>query len=212
MRAIRAMAVAAIVFAAWTADAGATSVFVTSVSRGEVQLIVNGSAVRKLGIGQSTPEGVRLLDIRDGAAILEVDRRQVALSIGQSSTAELVVPVARDGQFRVTAYINGRPVPAIIDTGATFVSMSARTAASLGIEYSRGRPGVNHTANGSVASFHILLPVVQIGDMSVQNVPASVLESAIGKDDVVLVGNSFLRYLQMTREGDTMVLRKSSGF
>ena len=53
MRAIRAMAVAAIVFAAWTADAGAASVFVTSVSRGEVQLIVNGSAVRKLGIGQS---------------------------------------------------------------------------------------------------------------------------------------------------------------
>jgi aspartyl protease family protein len=206
------MVVAAVVVAAWTADAGATTVFVTSVGRGEVQLIVNGTVIRKLGTGQTTPEGVRLLDIRDGAAILEVDRRQVVLSIGQSTASELVIPMARDGQFRLTAYINGRPVPAIIDTGATFVSMSARTAASLGIQYMAGRPGVNHTANGSVTSFHILLPVVQIGDMAVQNVPTSVLESALGKEDVVLVGNSFLRYLQMTREGDTMVLRKSNGF
>ena len=120
--------------------------------------------------------------------------------------------MARDGTFRVTAYINGRAVPAIIDTGATFVSMSAQMANSLGIQYTAGRPGVNHTANGSVNAFHIVLPVVQIGDMAVQNVPAAVLESSMGKDDLVAVGNSFLRYLQMTREGDTMVLRKSNGF
>ena len=51
--------------------------------------------------------------------------------------------MARDGTFRVTAYINGRAVPAIIDTGATFLSMSARMANSLGIQYTAGRPGVN---------------------------------------------------------------------
>src|SRR5256885_16037712 len=135
------MAVAAIVFAAWTAEAGATSVFVTSVSRGEVQLIVNGSAVRRLAVGQSTPEGVRLLDIRDGAAILEIDRRQVALAIGQSTSSEMVIPMARDGTFRVTAYIHGRARPAIIDTRATFLSMSARMANSLGIQYTAGRAG-----------------------------------------------------------------------
>ncbi|HYL90355.1 MAG TPA: hypothetical protein VEU32_16500 [Burkholderiales bacterium] len=64
-----------------TIEAGATTVFVTSVGRGEVQLIVNGTAVRQLGIGQST-------------------------------VAEVVIPMTPDGRFRVTAYINGRPVPA----------------------------------------------------------------------------------------------------
>ena len=212
MRLTTAITLAAIVFAASTGDAGATTVFVTSVSRSEVQIIVNGSAVRRLTVGQSTPEGVRLLDIRDGAAILEIDRRQVALAIGQSTSSEMVIPMARDGTFRVTAYINGRAVPAIIDTGATFLSMSARMANSLGIQYTAGRAGATNTANGSVNTFHIILPVVQIGEMAVQNVPAAVLESSMGKDDLVAVGNSFLRYLQMTREGDTMVLRKSNGF
>lgn len=212
MQPTTAITVAAIVLAAWTVDAGATTVFVMSVSRGEVQIIVNGSAVRRLAVGQATPEGVRLLDIRDGIAILEIDRRRIALSIGQATSSEIVIPMARDGTFRVTAYINGRAVPAIIDTGATFLSMSARMANSLGIQYLAGRPAVNHTANGPVASYHIVLPVVQIGDMAVQNVPAAVLESSMGKDDVVAVGNSFLRYLQMSREGDTMVLRKSNGF
>lgn len=212
MQARTALAVVAILLAAWTATAGATTVFVTSVSANEVQIIVNGSAIRRLGIGQATPEGVRLLDIRGGAAVLEIDRRQIALSIGQSTTSEIVIPMARDGQFRVTAYINGRAVPAIIDTGATMVAMSAQMASALGIQYAAGPRGVNHTANGPVSSFHIVLPVVQVGDMTVQNVPAAVLESSLGRDDVVLVGNSFLRYLQMSREGDTMVLRKSNGF
>ena len=82
--------------------ARATTVFVTSVSSSEVQIIVNGSAVRRLAVGQTTPEGVRLLDIRDGAAILEIDRRQVALAIGQATSSEMVIPMARDGTFRVT--------------------------------------------------------------------------------------------------------------
>src|SRR3954468_1691535 len=150
MRPTTAIALAAIVFAACTGDADATTVFVTSVSRSDVQIIVNGSAVRRLAVGQSTPEGVRLLDIRDGAAILEIDRRQVALSIGQATSSEMVIPMARDGTFRVTAYINGRAVPAIIDTGATFLSMSARMANSLGIQYTAGRAGATNTANGSV--------------------------------------------------------------
>src|SRR5437762_1002203 len=148
MRARRAITIVAVVLAAWAGAADATTVFVTSVSRSEVQIIVNGSAVRRLAVGQATPEGVRLLDIRDGAAILEIDRRQVALAIGQATSSEMVIPMARDGTFRVTAYINGRAVPAIIDTGATFLSMSSRMANSLGIQYAAGRPGVNHTANG----------------------------------------------------------------
>lgn len=212
MQARTAIIAAAVIVAAWTVDAAATTVFVTSVARNEAQIIVNGSAVRTVGIGQTTPEGVRLLEIRNGSAIFEIDRRQIALSIGQSTSSEVVIPMARDGQFRTTAYINGRPAPAIIDTGATFVAMSARMATSLGIQYEGGRRGVSHTANGSVGSFNILLPVVQIGDMAVHNVPASILDSSFGKDDEVAVGNSFLRFLQMTREGDTMVLRKANGF
>jgi aspartyl protease family protein len=155
---------------------------------------------------------VRLLEIRNGAAVFEMQKRQVALAIGQSTASEVFIRMARDNQFRLTAYINGTGVPAVIDTGVSTVSMSAGIAARLGIHYSGGMQGVSHTANGSVRSYNVVLPLVQIGDIALRNVPASVLEALPTPNAEVLIGNSFLRYVEMRRDGDTMTLRRTNAF
>jgi hypothetical protein len=58
------------VFPAW-----ATTVYVTSVGYAEVQLIVNGQNLRSLRIGEESPEGVKLTDVQNGVAVLEIDGR-----------------------------------------------------------------------------------------------------------------------------------------
>jgi len=195
-----------------TSAMAAPAIFVTSLGSSEAQVIINKTTVRTLRIGDSSPEGVRLLDIRNGAALFEIEKRQVALAIGQSTASEVLIRMAHDNQFRLTAYINGVAVPALIDTGASTVSMSVGLAARLGINYSGGLQGVSHTANGSVRSYSVILPVVQVGEIYVRNVPASVLEALPTPNAEVLIGNSFLRYVEMGRDGDTMTLRRTNGF
>src|SRR5690349_4263933 len=104
-------------------NAAATEVFVTSISPAEVQLIVDGKAVRTLRPNDVSPEGVKLLEIRDGAALLLVDGRPLQLGLGQATTRQTVLRAGPGGHFLVTAVINGVAVPAVIDTGATAVSI-----------------------------------------------------------------------------------------
>lgn len=184
-----------------------------SVASSSVQLIINGSAVRTLRIGETAPEGVRLAGIEKGSALFEVDKQVVRLGLGQSTASQVVLRMGPDGQFRVTAYINGVPVRAIIDTGATNVALASGTALRLGIDYRRGQPGTAHTANGAIPAYLVNLPRVQIGDIILSNVPGNVSEGAtISRDIDVLIGNSFLRHVQMQRSGDTMVLIRSNSF
>lgn len=208
----QAIAVALVALGLCMSAAAAPAVFVTSLSESEVQVIINKTVVRTLRIGDSSPEGVRLVDIRNGAAVLEIEKRQVALAIGQSTASEVSIRMAHDNQFRLTAYINGVAVPALIDTGANTVSMSAGVAARLGINYSGALQGVSHTANGSVRSYSVVLPLVQVGDIALRNVPASILEASPAPNAEVLIGNSFLRYVEMRRDGDTMTLRRTNAF
>lgn len=198
---------------AFAAPASATTVYVTSVASTTAQVIINQAAVRTLQIGETSPEGVKLADIQNGVAVLEFDRQVYRMGIGQSTTSQVVVNMARDGQFRLTAHINGVPVTALIDTGASHVSLSSAQARQLGIDYLRGQRTVSGTANGTVATYVVTVRNVQIGGIVVNNVTASVLDSAqAAQSREVLIGNSFLRFVHMQRSGDTMVLTRGNGF
>ena len=120
--------------------ASATTVYVTSVGHSSAQIVINATTVRTIQIGETTPEGVRLEDIRDGVAILEVDQRLVRLGMGQTISSEVTIRMDGSGAFRLTAYLNGAPLRAIVDTGASGVAIGGGTARQLGIDYQRGRP------------------------------------------------------------------------
>jgi aspartyl protease family protein len=190
------------------ADAWAATVFVMSVAGNQAQIIVDNRNVRTLRVGETSPEGVKLLEIRGGAAVLEVNGRPIALSIGQSTVAETVLQADARGHFVVNAVINGIPKRGVIDTGATHVSMSMDHARSLGIDLRGAQRGITQTANGQAFVYLVNLGSVQVGDIVLQNVPGQVSEGGAERLPMVLVGMSFLRQVDMRRSGNSMTLSR----
>jgi aspartyl protease family protein len=191
----------------------ATTIYVTSVGYSAVQTIINGAIVRSIQIGEVTPEGVKLQSIEGSNAIFEVDGRLVRLGIGQSVSPDISIRMASDGAFRLIAHLNGQPLRAMIDTGASFVALSSATARQLGIDYLKGQRGLAHTANGSVTAYRVIIPRIQVGEIVVLNVIGAVSEgTTISKDTDVLLGNSFLQHVEMQRSRDTMVIKRLNTF
>lgn len=185
----------------------AATVYVMSVGNGQAQVIIDNRAVRVLRVGDTSPEGVKLLEIRGGAAVLEVNGRPVALGIGQSTVAETVLQADARGHFVVSTLINGVALTGVIDTGATHVAMGMEHARQLGLDL-RGAPrGMTQTANGVVPVYLVTLASVQVGDIVLRNVAGSVSEGG-ARLPVVLVGMSFLKNVDMRRSGSSMTLSR----
>ncbi len=185
----------------------AATVFVMSVGNGQAQVIIDNRTVRVLRVGDTSPEGVKLLDTRGGAAVLEVNGRPISLSIGQSTVAETVLQADSRGHFAVNALINGVAMAGLIDTGATNVSMSMEHARQLGLDLRGAQRAMTQTANGTVPVYLVTLASVQVGDIVLRNVTGSVSESGV-RSPVVLVGMSFLRHVDMRRSGNSMTLSR----
>ncbi len=94
----------------------------------------------------------------------------------------------------------------LVDTGATYVTMSGQQAALIGIDYRKGIRGFAQTASATVAVWQIVLDRVSIGGISIANVEATVIEGPRPYD--ILLGNSFLKFTQLQRSGSVMEIRK----
>lgn len=191
-----------------SADAAATDVFVTSISPSQAQLIVDGKVVRVLRPNEASPEGVKLLEIKSGAVVLEVDGRKVQLGLGQSSVAATVLRADGRGQFVVQALINGVAVPAVIDTGASGVLVNWTQAVQMGIDPRQGQRVMTQTANGRAYVYAVTFARVQVGDIVLANVPGAVTEGGAERLPVVLIGMSFLKHVEMRRSGETLTLSR----
>jgi len=192
------------------AAAWAQSVFVASLSSSQAQIVVNGTAARSLWIGETSPEGVRLADIRNGLAIFEAGGRRFTLGLGQSSAAETVLRASSSGHFFAEAVLNGVTFPAVIDTGATLVVLNSDQAERIGIDLLQSQRVMTNTANGPAPAYVITLASVQVGEIGLLNVPAMVIEGGQEKLPTVLIGMSFLKHVEMRRTGQTMTLTRSS--
>ena len=92
-----------------------------------------------------------------------------------------------DGHYRSEALINGQQVNVLVDTGATGVAISQRTADKLGIT---SRTAVRtSTANGDAVAYMTRLQSVKMGGVEAKDVSALI---APGLDGDVLLGMSFL--------------------
>jgi aspartyl protease family protein len=200
----------AALFVLAAAEAWATHVYVTSVTHNQVQVIVNGRELRTLRVGEVTPEGVRLMEIRGGAAVLEVDRRLLQLGMGQSTTLQATLQADRQGHFTTHALINGIAVPAMIDTGASHVSLNIEHAARMGIDLRGARRVITSTANGQAPAYAVTLASVQVGDILLRNVSGTVMEGGERTLPIVLIGMSFLQHVEMRRSGAVMTLTRPS--
>jgi len=122
-------------------------------------------------------------------------RSETAFRAAESVPAAntLVYPANEQGHVIVEAVINGASMRMLVDTGASLVTLTPEDARAAGI--SRGELVFNHrvsTANGSARMAQTTLREVRIGQLSVYDVPAAVLENL----NIPLLGMSFLTRLQ----------------
>lgn len=109
------------------------------------------------------------------------------------SNRSLVYRADRRGHFTLTATVDGAPTRFVVDTGASLVALTLDDARTAGIgrsELSFNR--LTQTANGWVHFAPVMLREVRIGQLSIDNVPAAVIENL----DQSLLGMSFLKRLK----------------
>jgi len=128
---------------------------------------------------------------------------RIAVATEEPSKRDRVVEIRADqrGHFQTTAYINGRAVEVLVDTGATIVAMPYEDAEAAGI-YLRDSDFTQRvsTANGIARVAAVTIDTLTIDDITVRNVRAAVAER--GKLTTTLLGMSFLGRLskaEMTR-------------
>ena len=186
----------------------AASVYVTALAWGRADVRIDGSEPRSMWVGDTSPEGVSLRSVGEDAAVFEIDGRLWTLKAGQGTYSQTTLRANDHGQFFLTAQVNGAPLPAIIDTGATSVAMNSEDANRLGVDYLRGRRVVAQTASGPTSAYLVTFSSVQVGDIVLKNVPGSVIEVGRRELPLVLIGMSFLRNVDMRRSGDTLLLHR----
>jgi aspartyl protease family protein len=111
----------------------------------------------------------------------------------------------RYGHYHASGYINNREVEFMVDTGATTVAIPASLETRLGLQ--RGVPIEVSTANGTVSAFLTRLDSVRLGTIELHDIRATINPSLNGNE--VLLGMSFLKQLEFTQRGDSLVLSQS---
>jgi len=117
---------------------------------------------------------------------------------------EVLLQQNRQGHYVASGRINGEPLEFILDTGATMVAIPAHIARELRLE--RGAAMDFMTANGMVSVYATRLDAVALGDITLNNVRATINPQMDG--DSILLGMSFLRDLEFTQRNDQLILRQ----
>lgn len=176
-------------------------------------LVVDGGTPKTVRIGQKFGQ-LTVLSVDKTSAQIEIEGKRRTLPLGQHVTSGAPAAGARKpqavlaadprGHFLADALINGKPLRALVDTGATMISLPGNEARRMGIDFSKGQKGYTQTANGPTPAYRIKLDTVKVGDIEMHNVDAVVLDG--GGLGLTLLGMSFLNRVEMRRDGETMTL------
>jgi len=112
-----------------------------------------------------------------------------------TSGRSLMLESDRQGHFKVEARIDGRNIDFMVDTGASLVIMRESDAAQIGVRpLPRDYTATVSTANGKIKAAPAKLDRIEVGGITVYDVPALVLpDEALWQN---LLGMSFLSRLK----------------
>lgn len=159
--------------------------------------------------------GVKLISSDSHGALLELHGKKRQFKLGSSISTnfkkpdpslEFVVWKDLTHMFRIEGQINNTSVKFLIDTGASAIALNSNTARKIGLDYKKGLPLQATTASGIAKGYQVTLNQVKLGHIKLYNVKAAVLEGSFPTE--VLLGQTFLSRIHMTRDGDKMILKK----
>jgi len=189
-------------------------IMVSGLFKDKAVVIIDGKQ-RVLTIGNTSPEGVKLIAANSHEAVLEIDGKQQAYALGASISNNFTGPVAGEtvtiapdngGMYQVNGSINGYQVSFVVDTGASLIAMNKHQAKRIGLDYKmKGVESTTETASGYAKIYLVKLKEVKVGNITVHDV-----DGAVHDDDfptVILLGNSFLSRVNLNREGMLLQLK-----
>ncbi|MGQ8878043.1 retropepsin-like aspartic protease family protein [Delftia sp. NA_296.1] len=199
--------------------ATAQSVALRGVLGSKALLVIDGGTPRALAAGDSLQD-VRVLQVSGDTAEVEIKGRRQTLRLGEAPISlggrgaaagdpalgrRVVLKADNRGHFIERGQINGKTMVYMVDTGASSVAIGRSDAERMGLPFLKGQPVMMRTANGDAQGWSLRLDSVRVGDVEVFGVDAVVAPLAM---PYVLLGNSFLAHVQMTRQGSEMVLER----
>lgn len=123
----------------------------------------------------------------------------------ESGPKRTVIQLQEGGAFEAEGTINGAPTRFLLDTGATSIVLTDTMAATLGIRVSdRDFTARALTASGIVNFARVNIDSIQIGDVTVRNVPAAVQRG--GHLGVVILGMRYLALLKRVELQRSMLI------
>ncbi|MDX4952668.1 retropepsin-like aspartic protease family protein [Delftia acidovorans] len=199
--------------------ANAQSVALRGVLGSKALLVIDSGTPRALAAGDSLQD-VRVLQVSGDTAEVEIKGRRQTLRLGEAPISlggrgaaagdpalgrRVVLKADNRGHFIERGQINGKTMVYMVDTGASSVAIGRSDAERMGLPFLKGQPVMMRTANGDAQGWSLRLDSVRVGDVEVFGVDAVVAPLAM---PYVLLGNSFLAHVQMTRQGSEMVLER----
>ncbi|MDP2714783.1 TIGR02281 family clan AA aspartic protease [Rheinheimera sp.] len=129
--------------------------------------------------------------------------RSVQGSAGETRT---VLIRNKSGHYVGTLLVNNQPVDFMLDTGATTVAIAAATAEKLGLPF--GTAIKVNTANGIADAWRSRIDRLQLGDIVLHNIPASIVPglNSGGGGTEILLGMSALKQLEFHQQGNQLTL------
>lgn len=197
----------------------ATEVQVVGLTPGRSALVIIDGNTMTLEVGESV-EQVTLVRVDSDGAVLRVDGETRSLPLvaqgaggfelgaggeGVSGASSVRLSADGSGHFMTKGAVNGRSVRFLVDTGASLTTLSKDEAQRIGLRYRNGSPAALSTANGLVKGWRLSLDSVRVGQVTVNNVDAVVIDNDL---PYALLGMSFLDRFDMVREGSYLVLRR----
>ncbi len=150
--------------------------------------------------------GLIVIGIMAGYGLWSDIRRDVMPMQEVVADGVVEVPRAQDGHYYLTLKIDGRPVPFMVDTGASGMVLAGRDAEALGIDLQTLRfLGEANTANGVVRTARVTLDRVELGPFTNDRFQAFVTEGAL---DQSLLGMDYLGQFRMEFAGGKLILRQ----
>tara|TARA_R110002072_G_scaffold110221_3_gene237760 strand:+ start:3888 stop:4418 length:531 start_codon:yes stop_codon:yes gene_type:complete len=130
--------------------------------------------------------------------------QNVQTGLAEGGVREVVLQRNKFGHYVTSGAINGQAVTFMLDTGATGVAIPSSVASELGLR--RGAAFPTQTANGMSTSYAATLDTVSVGAIELYDVPAGITPGLQTRE--ILLGMSFLKHIEFTQRGDTLILRQ----